>query len=325
MPNFSNARYANIFACRRTKRFRSGCAASPVRSLPRPQHGIPTHPAHECLCASEAGLDGAFPQLCSPRGVSPQRKERADLDRFQPADRPLSVRCLDWRSATLAGLVAPQSTKTLAGHGVTRPKTFPIPFQPLRTMWGAMPVPRWSGRCLRPVTPKKLHVWRTRERNSDCPMRSTRCPRCIARSAPETPRDLSYTKPNFIRHLIAAHNKPVLYLDADCEFRSESELIAELVRSRCDFAIYHGFADAYADRFVPVEHWSGAKEPPVPNRYYRFAGNIGFCSERQLFCVRPRSALSELACRACSARAMAPDFRRLPWLCRRCVPQFRLQ
>jgi hypothetical protein len=99
---------------------------------------------------------------------------------------------------------------------------------------------------------------------------------------------------------MAAHNKPVLYLDADCEFRSRPELIGDLVRSRCDFAIYNGFADMYADRFLPVERWPGAKVPPAANRYYRFAGNIGFCAERQLFAY----GLAQLYRNSLAARAL---------------------
>jgi hypothetical protein len=61
--------------------------------------------------------------------------------------------------------------------------------------------------------------------------------------------DLFYTKANFIRHLLAAHKKPVLYLDADCEFVSQPDLIDELVRSGCDFAIHNGCAEEDTDRF----------------------------------------------------------------------------
>src|SRR5688572_17413831 len=35
--------------------------------------------------------------------------------------------------------------------------------------------------------------------------------------------DLAYTKANFIHHLLVTHGKPVLYLDADCEFVAEPE------------------------------------------------------------------------------------------------------
>jgi hypothetical protein len=110
-------------------------------------------------------------------------------DGFQPADRPLSVRCLDRRSDTLG-----RSGGASIYEDPRRPwrkqakKLSPFRFSPCAPCGAAMPVPTWSGRCLRPITPKKLHVWRTRERNSDCPIRSTRCPRCIARSAPEAPR-----------------------------------------------------------------------------------------------------------------------------------------
>lgn len=97
--------------------------------------------------------------------------------------------------------------------------------------------------------------------------------------------DLSYTKPNFIRHLLATHKKPVLYLDADCEFLSQPELIDQLVTSRCDFAIYNAYADKCStDRFVPVELTLRPDEPPIGNRFYRFAGRINWFSNSQLGC-----------------------------------------
>ena len=96
--------------------------------------------------------------------------------------------------------------------------------------------------------------------------------------------DLSYTKPNFIRCLLAAHKKPVLYLDADCEFVSQPELIDQLVRTRCDFAIYNWCADEYTDCFVPIELSLSANEPPIKNRFYRFEGSIDLFANRQLVC-----------------------------------------
>ena len=166
---------------------------------------------------------------------------------------------------------------------MNRPRSFPISFQSRRIMSGgkagcyvvgamftadyAEKAARLAASCEKFGLPYAIHEVPTVHRSISA--RGT--------------EDLSYTKPNFIHYLMAAHNKPVLYLDVDCEFLGKPELISDLVRSRCDFAIYNGFADAYGDRFLPVERWPGAKEPLVPNRYYRFAGNIGFCSERQLF------------------------------------------
>jgi hypothetical protein len=96
--------------------------------------------------------------------------------------------------------------------------------------------------------------------------------------------DLSYTKPNFIRHLLAAHKKPVLYLDADCEFVSQPELIDELAKSCCDFAIYNWYADEYTDSFVPIGLRLSPDEAPIRKRFYRFAGSVDWYTNSQLNC-----------------------------------------
>ena len=96
--------------------------------------------------------------------------------------------------------------------------------------------------------------------------------------------DPSYTKPNFIRHLLATYNKPVLYVDADCEFISQPDLIDQLARSRCDFAVYNAYADEFTDRFLPIALSLRPNEPPVSNRFYRFAGRVNWASNSQLGC-----------------------------------------
>jgi hypothetical protein len=189
---------------------------------------------------------------------------------------------------------------------VNRPKAFPVPFQSRRTMSGgkagryvvgamftadyAEKAARLADSCEKFGLPYAIHEVPTVHRSISA--RGT--------------EDLSYTKLNFIRHLIVVHNKPVFYLDVDCEFLSKPALISDLVRSRCDFAIYNGFADAYADRFLPVERWPGAIEPPAANRYYRFAGNIGFCAERQLFAY----GLVQLYRNSLAARALLARWHR---------------
>lgn len=94
--------------------------------------------------------------------------------------------------------------------------------------------------------------------------------------------DLSYTKANFIWHLIAAHKKPVLYLDADCELRSQPHLIDELVEARCDFAIHNGIADEITDQFYPIALSLAPGEPPILNRFYRCVRHAGVQSNAQL-------------------------------------------
>lgn len=96
--------------------------------------------------------------------------------------------------------------------------------------------------------------------------------------------DLAYTKANFIRHVLAAHETSVLYLDADCEFTARPVLIDGLADSACDFAIYNGFADEQTDRFVPVEISLSPGEPAVKNRFYRFSGGARWRSATQLVC-----------------------------------------
>lgn len=119
--------------------------------------------------------------------------------------------------------------------------------------------------------------------------------------------DLSYTKANFIRHLFAAHKKPVLYLDSDCEFASQPDLIDELVRSGCDFAIHNGCAEEYTDRFDPIELSLRADEPPIRNRFYRCSGYLGWYSNSQLMCCGlvqfyANSLAAERSCRGGIAR-----------------------
>jgi len=94
--------------------------------------------------------------------------------------------------------------------------------------------------------------------------------------------DVAYTKANFIRSLLAAHKKPVLYVDADCLFVSPPDLIDHLARSGCDFAIYNWLADSCTDQFFPVELSPTAGEPP--RRFYRFVGNVAWSSDSQLAC-----------------------------------------
>lgn len=93
--------------------------------------------------------------------------------------------------------------------------------------------------------------------------------------------DLRFTKANFIGNLMREHDKPVLYLDADCEFMDKPNLICDLVKSGCDFAIYNWLADDYTDRFVPFI--SGHDdELDKPYRYFKYHGSVDLHSTKQL-------------------------------------------
>jgi len=96
--------------------------------------------------------------------------------------------------------------------------------------------------------------------------------------------DLTYTKPNFIHHLMVVHRKPVLYVDADCEFVDVPELISGLVRSGCDFAIYNWLAEEYTDTFKMLELGVGIDGPPIKNRFFRYWRSIDWFSTSQLIC-----------------------------------------
>jgi hypothetical protein len=95
--------------------------------------------------------------------------------------------------------------------------------------------------------------------------------------------DLGFTKANFVHHLLSTHKRPVLYLDADVEFTAQPDLITELVRDRCDFAIYNWLADQYTDRFYPIDHKLGDPRP-ARARFFRYTGTVDSYSTTQLFC-----------------------------------------
>lgn len=102
--------------------------------------------------------------------------------------------------------------------------------------------------------------------------------------SPRGSEDLSFTKANFIHHLLAVHSKPILYVDADCEFVSEPVLMDELVRSCCDFAVYNWLADEHTDTFYPVELGVGPDGPPIKNRFYRFNHSCDWYTTSELMC-----------------------------------------
>jgi hypothetical protein len=169
-------------------------------------------------------------------------------------------------------------------HGMTRTSIFPLPFRSLRMFSGAgdasyvigamftaayqANAERLAASCARYGLPYLIHEVPTVHRS-------------ISGKGTE---DLAYTKPNFIHFLLTTYKCPVLYLDADCEFMAQPELIAGLVKSRCDFAIYNWFADQSTDCYTPVELSPGEGEPAVKNRFYRFLGSERYFTTKQLKC-----------------------------------------
>jgi hypothetical protein len=118
--------------------------------------------------------------------------------------------------------------------------------------------------------------------------------------SPRGSDDLAYTKANFIYHLLATHKKPVLYVDCDCEFVSQPDLIDELVRSGCDFAIHNPCAEEYTDRYEAIELSLHPDGPPIRKRFYRWSGFLGWHSNNQLMCC----GLVQLYANSIAARAL---------------------
>jgi nucleotide-diphospho-sugar transferase len=95
--------------------------------------------------------------------------------------------------------------------------------------------------------------------------------------------DASFTKPNFIHHLLAEHGKPVLYVDADCEFMAPPYLLDHLVETQCSFSVYNWLADEHTDAFAPIELNLTGRQP-IKNRFYAFTHSVDHYSQDQLLC-----------------------------------------
>ena len=72
----------------------------------------------------------------------------------------------------------------------------------------------------------------------------------ISASGSSDPR---YTKANFIHSLLSRYGQPILYVDADCVFRSYPTLIDEFLAGGTDFAIFNWAADPDNEAFFPID------------------------------------------------------------------------
>lgn len=84
--------------------------------------------------------------------------------------------------------------------------------------------------------------------------------------------ELDFSKPRFLRFALERFGKPVLYVDADVIFRKNSEALASLCASECDFAVYNWLADPMNDAWRP--------EPGTP--LWKFFFSVDLASESQL-------------------------------------------
>lgn len=114
----------------------------------------------------------------------------------------------------------------------------------------------------------------------------------MSRHGSEDPR---YTKANFIRNMLARLRGPVLYVDADCEFRAFPELVVRLLEGGCEFAIYNWAADEHTEAYVPVSVVAGpgGDAPAAPHRYFRFGTKFDHYDPRQLLCSGPVQLYSD--------------------------------
>jgi hypothetical protein len=113
--------------------------------------------------------------------------------------------------------------------------------------------------------------------------------------------DPTYTKANFVQHLLDTHGVPILYLDSDCVIRSEPKLIRSLVEAGTEFAIYNWLADEHTDAYAPVELRGPDGQAVKPaNRFFRFSHSIDAYSPTQLIC----SGATQLYANTPAARAL---------------------
>lgn len=164
---------------------------------------------------------------------------------------------------------------------------FPLPFTSLRVMKGGNPAPYLVGSMFTDAYREGAERLAASCEKFGLQYAIHEVQKVDRSISPRGSHDLAFTKANIIRHLLDIHAKPILYIDADCEFASEPLLIDELVASGCDFAIYNWLADEHTDAFLPVDVTVGPDGAPIKDRFYRFNHSIDWYSESQLFCSGP--------------------------------------
>jgi hypothetical protein len=184
-------------------------------------------------------------------------------------------------------------------------KPFPLPFKSLRTISGGGNKPFIVGAMFTAAYSQEAARLAASCEKFSLPYVLHEVPAVHSSISFRGSADLSFTKANFIRYLLRTHKKPVLYLDADCEFVARPDLITELVRSGCDFAVYNWFADEYTDMFKPLEI-APAEAPPIKGRFFRCAGGIDWYSTTQLKC----SGLVQFYGNSLAARALLSRWHR---------------
>ena len=162
---------------------------------------------------------------------------------------------------------------------------FPLPFRFTRALDGAARGATGSFLVAAMYTPS--HAARAEELRGSCerfglPYLLCEIPAIHTSINPRGTRDLAFTKPNFIRHVLEQQRRPVLYLDADCLFRSPPVLVERLLAEHTSFAVYNWLADADNDAFYPVDIRLDGRV--IRDRFFDYSHRIGYYSTEQLIC-----------------------------------------
>lgn len=96
--------------------------------------------------------------------------------------------------------------------------------------------------------------------------------------------DIRYCKSHFITWALKHFDKPVLFIDSDCELRQPPDLIRDLTVGKFDFAIYNWFSDLMNDTWVPEPTLTEHKAPDGRPRYWHYSFNVDLFSPDQLLC-----------------------------------------
>jgi len=163
--------------------------------------------------------------------------------------------------------------------------TFPLPFQPARTLDGS--AAGGSGKFLVAAMYTPDYAGFAERLRTSC--EQFRVPHVLHEvtavhssiSVQGSP-DLALTKPNYIRHLLERYRKPVLYVDTDCVFWSYPSRIDELIDQGANFAIYNWLADAENDAFYPID--VRLKGRVIQDRYFIRSHRVEVQSADQLIC-----------------------------------------
>lgn len=157
----------------------------------------------------------------------------------------------------------------LASHRMRRAAQFPLPFKSNRSLTGGRGGAYLVGSMFTASYSQKAARLAASCEKFGLSFEIHEVPTIHRSISPAGTDDLSYTKPNFIRHLIASHRKPVLYVDADCEFVADPVAISCLVDERCDFAVYNWCADDCTDQFLISVYRYGARRSGENRRRVR--------------------------------------------------------